>query len=105
MEPLVAVMMILGCDDAMMVCRQVPEPTRQYANVEACERDIDPRIRQIDGYPVAVAECFALPQETATTVSFDWRVDRVGNLYIEPRENGGAEIATVRVETAFADGV
>ncbi|TCD13459.1 hypothetical protein [Oricola cellulosilytica] len=102
MEPLVAVMMILGCDDAMMVCRQVPEPTPQYANIEACESDIDPRIRQIDGYPVAVAECFELPRETATTVSFDWRVDRVGNLYIEPRQNDSAEIA-VRVEAAFAD--
>jgi len=86
MEPIVAVMLILGCDHSMMVCRQSAEPVRQYVSVEACEADKTLRIREIDGYPMAVADCvevagFAPDQE----IAIDWRIDAVGGLIAEAR--------------------
>lgn len=86
MEPIIAVMLMLGCDDAMMVCRENPEPVRHYASVEACEMEIETRVREIDGYPVAVAKC--LPVEGSASgerVAIDWQFDPTGGLYAEAR--------------------
>lgn len=84
MEPIVAVMLILGCDHSMMVCRQSAEPVRQYASVEACEADKQVRVREIDGYPVAVADCVKVPDlAPGLKVAIDWRLDAVGGLIAE----------------------
>jgi hypothetical protein len=81
MEPITAaVMLILGCDHSMMVCREVPEPAPHYASVEACEADKDMRVRFVD-FPVAVTDCVAVPGlAPGEKVVIDWRLDAVGNL-------------------------
>jgi hypothetical protein len=83
MEPIIAVMLILGCDHSMMVCRQSAEPVQQYASVEACEADTDMRLRFVD-YPVAVAQCIEAPGlSEGEKIAIDWRIDAVGGLIAE----------------------
>ena len=98
MEPIIAVMLMLGCDDAMMVCRQSREEIRQYTSVEACRSDIELRVREVDNYPMAVADCIEVP-ETApgTKISIDWRIDRTGGLI------AGASIGPAGQQVAGAD--
>lgn len=81
MEPITAaVMLILGCDHSMMVCRQIPEPAPHYASVEACEADKDMQVRFVD-FPVARAECVGVPGlAPGEKIVIDWRLDAVGNL-------------------------
>ena len=84
MEPIIAVMLMLGCDDSMMVCRELPEPVRQYASVQSCEADVDTRLRDVDAFPVAVAQCLEVPGlGNGQRVSIDWQLDRTGGLYAE----------------------
>lgn len=85
MEPLTAaVMLILGCDHSMIVCRESNEPIRHYQTVEACKSDVDNRVREIDAYPVAVAKCIEVPETVAgEPVSVRWRFDLAGNLMAE----------------------
>lgn len=86
MEPIVAVMLILGCDHSMMVCRQSAEPVRQYVSVEACEADKQVRVREIDGFPMAVADCIKVPDlAPGQKVAIDWRIDAVGGLIADAR--------------------
>ncbi|WP_421848780.1 hypothetical protein [Oricola sp.] len=84
MEPIIAVMLMLGCDHSMMVCREMPEPVRQYSSVQSCEADVETRIRDIDSFPVAVAQCLEVQGGGRDArVSIDWQLDRTGNLYAE----------------------
>lgn len=86
MEPIVAVMLVLGCDHSMMVCRQAPEPIIEYTSVETCEADKEMRARMIDDYPVAVVDCVKVPGIAPDQkVAIDWRFDAVGNLLSEAR--------------------
>ena len=83
MEPVIAVMLILGCDHSMMVCRQSAEPVRQYASVEACEVETALAVRFVD-YPVAVAQCIEAPGlSEGEKIAIDWRIDAVGGLMAE----------------------
>ena len=76
MEPIVAVMLILGCDHSMMVCRQSARPVEHYASVESCEADKDIQVRFVDDYPMAVAECIKVPAlGSGQKVVIDWRLD------------------------------
>ena len=107
MEPVIAVMLILGCDDSMMVCRQSVEPVRQYASVEACEADKQVRMREIDGYPVAVADCIGVPGLIPDQkVTIDWRLDAVGQLVADAfPDNTGRMTADATDVVAGAGGV
>jgi hypothetical protein len=105
MEPIIAVMLMLGCDDAMMVCRETTEPVRQYATVENCEADIEFRVREIDNFPVAVAECLKVPGlRDGQSVAIDWRIDRTGGLYAEAEAaETGPRIASGELQMASAE--
>lgn len=107
MEPIIAVMLILGCDHSMMVCRQSPEPVRQYASVEACEADTQHRVREIDGYPVAVADCIEVKGiAPGQKVAIDWRLDAVGGLIADAHvDDGGRMTADAASVVADAGGV
>ena len=99
MEPIVAVMLILGCDHSMMVCRQTSEPAPQYASVEACEADMNLAMRFVD-QPMAVAECIEVPGlKDGQKIMIDWRLDATRKLFAETRlrDSGPmtAEVATV----------
>jgi hypothetical protein len=99
MEPITAaVMLILGCDHAMMVCRQIPEPAPHYASVEACEADKDMQVRFVD-FPVAVADCIGVPGlAPGEKVAIDWRLDAVGNLLADAELRDAAPM-TAEVKT------
>lgn len=85
MEPIIAVMLILGCDNSMMLCRQAAEPVQQYASMEACEADKSLQMRFVD-YPVAVADCIEAPRAApGQKIAIDWRMDAVGGLIAEAR--------------------
>ncbi|QKV18019.1 hypothetical protein [Oricola thermophila] len=85
MEPLIAVMLILGCDHSQMVCRQGAEPVQRYESVAACEDAMSMRVRFVD-YPVAVAQCLEMPAPApGETVAIDWRMDATGDLLAEAR--------------------
>lgn len=106
MEPIVAVMLILGCDHSMMVCRQADQPVH-YASVESCEADKDLRVRFVDNYPMAVAECIEVPElGSDRKVVIDWRVDAAGGLLAEARlRDVGPLTAKAELRTTAAGGV
>ncbi|MFZ2101518.1 MAG: hypothetical protein WAU86_13230 [Oricola sp.] len=93
MEPITAaVMLILGCDHSMMVCRQTAEPVRHYASVQECEADRDMRLRFVDS-PVARAECVGVPGlKDGEKVRIDWRLDATGGLFAEAELRGSAPV-------------
>ncbi|MCI5073840.1 hypothetical protein [Oricola sp.] len=107
MEPIVAVMLVLGCDHSMMVCRQAPEPIVQYASVESCEEEMGIRVRMIDDYPMAVVECIKMPElASGQNVVVDWRFDATGGLIAEARvRDTGQMTADASTVTAQAGGV
>ena len=105
MEPIVAVMLMLGCDDAMMVCRETPEPVRHYASIESCEADIEIRVREIDNFPVAVAECLDVPGlAEGQRVAIDWRLDSTRGLHAEAViSDTGQQMASTDLQMASAE--
>ena len=86
MEPIAAIMLILGCDHSMMVCREIARPAYQYTSVAECEADKSLQVRFVDNYPMAVAECVAAPGlEQGQKVVIDWRIDASNGLHAEVR--------------------
>ncbi|WP_306120164.1 MULTISPECIES: hypothetical protein [unclassified Roseitalea] len=98
METIVAVMLLLGCDQSMMVCRQSNETFPHYASVEACEADANIRIRMNRTAPVMMAQCVtARSVAESQQVVVDWQLDRVGNLHAKARiRDAGALVASAR---------
>lgn len=106
MEPIVAVMLILGCDHSMMVCRQTNEAVEQYASVESCEADKAIQVRFVDNYPMAVAECIAVPNlEPGQKVVVDWRIDATRGLHTEARLRDTGRMTADAALPADANGV
>lgn len=93
MEPIVAVMLILGCDHSMMVCRRIAAPVPQYASVGECEADANMQVRFVDDYPMAVAKCIEVPGLVrGERVVIDWRLDAVGRLAAEAAIDRGEAV-------------
>jgi len=106
MEPIVAVMLILGCDHSMMVCRQSAHPVEHYASVESCEADKDIQVRFVDDYPMAVAECIKVPAlDAGQKVVIDWRLDATNGLLAEARLRDTGQMTAEAVLPAEAGGV
>lgn len=86
METIVAVMLLLGCDHSAMVCRQSNHVSPHYASVEACEQDINIRVRMNQTHPVTIAKCVTAQNiQPGQEVVVDWQLDRVGALTAEAR--------------------
>lgn len=107
MEPITAIMLILGCDHSMMVCRESTDPIREYQTAQACEQDVESRVREIDNYPVAIAKCIEVPASVAgEAVSVSWSFDRAGNLMAQASTDAGrmtAKVDRLPIETAAAE--
>lgn len=102
MEPITAaVMLILGCDHSMMVCRRVEAPVH-YASIEECRNDVDLRVRFVD-FPMAVAKCIDVPGLMPNEkVVINWRIDAAGGLMAETQLRPGGPM-TASAGTIGAD--
>lgn len=107
MEPIVAVMLILGCDHSMMVCRPVPQATNQYASIESCEADKNLRVRFVDNYPMAIAECVNVPGVgEGQKVVIDWNLDATNRVHAEARLRDTGPLTAEAIRTDLpVDGV
>ena len=86
METIVAVMLLLGCDHSATVCRQSNDVSPRYASIEACEQDINIRIRMTQTHPVTIAKCVDAGSVSANQdVVIDWQLDRIGKLTAQAR--------------------
>ena len=83
MEHIAALLLIIGCSDDMVQCRELPTPVSLYESVEECEGDLQPSISlfttknpQVFGQCVEVDP--AIEEEDAELV---WDVKPDGTLF------------------------
>lgn len=58
MEHIAAILLLIGCSDDMLVCRELPAPTPVYETVEECEAGIEASMISLsDRFPQVLGQC------------------------------------------------
>jgi len=98
METIFAVMLLLGCDQSMMVCRQTADPVRTYHSMDACQADARLSARFGSQFQRPVITCLAVDGATrAQEIAIDWHIDPAGEL------NTAIRLRDVGQMVAYAD--
>lgn len=88
MEPLAALLLIVGCSEDLASCTELPAPAPIYESTAECERELPPAMRShMNGYSQILAKCVALdPALEESGAELVWSIDRNGDLLasVEP---------------------
>lgn len=58
MEHIAAILLLVGCSDDMLVCRELPAPVPVYETVAECESGLDSSMTSFsDAFPQIVGQC------------------------------------------------
>lgn len=80
MEHIAAILLLVGCSDDMLVCRELPAPTPIYETAEECEAEIEASmIAFSDRFPQVLGQCVATdPALEELDAELVWRVSADG---------------------------
>lgn len=83
MEHIAALLLIIGCSDDMLACRELPATVPVYETVEECESELQPSLSMFSHeYAQILGSCVmvdpALEEEDAELV---WDITPNGSLY------------------------
>lgn len=98
METVFAVMLLLGCDQSMMVCRQTADPVRTYHSMDACRADARLEARFGSDFQRPIVTCLHVDGASVEQeIAIDWHIDRAGEL------NAAIRVRDIGQMVAYAD--
>ena len=76
MEHIAAILLLIGCSDDMLVCREMPVPTPVYETIEECESEIEASmISASDRFPQILGQCISIdPALEETDAELVWSI-------------------------------
>lgn len=76
MEHIAAILLLIGCSDDMLVCRELPAPAPAYETVEECEQQIEASmISFTDRFPQVLGQCVQVdPALEGTDAELVWSI-------------------------------
>lgn len=76
MEHIAAILLLVGCTDDMLVCRELPAPAPVYESIEECENQIEASMISFSNrFPQVLGQCFDVdPALEETDAELVWSI-------------------------------